>query len=122
MCKIIFLYLLCTIHTFSQEGREVSYDFGHNGMELIVSKKDETVIINNFNAKMTIRQDIAEQLLHLYNENSLATNTNITVIGNEAKVLGRIIIEKKDKLTSVSFYYEKVEWNSGLTEVYKNPK
>lgn len=122
MCKIIFLYLLCTGYACSQHSEEVSYDFGHNGMELIASKKNETVIINNFNAKMTIREDIAEQLLHLYNENSLATNTNITVIGNEAKVLGKIIIEKKGKLTSVSFYYEKVEWNSGLTEVYKKPK
>lgn len=122
MCKIIFLYLLCTSYAFSQNSGEESYDFGHNGMELIVSKENETVIINNFNAKMTIREDIAQQLLHLYNESSLATNTNITVIGNEAKVHGKIIIEKKNKLTSVSFYYEKVMWNSGLTEVYNKPK
>ena len=119
MCKIIFLYLLCTGYAFSQTGGEESYAFGHNGMELIVSKENETVIINNFNAKMTIREDIAQQVLHLYNERSLASNTDITVIGNEAKVKGKIIIEKKNKLTSVSFYYEKVMWNSGLTEVYK---
>ena len=107
---------------FSQKNKEVSYDYGHNGMELVVTKKNETIIINNFNAKMSIREDIAEKLLALYTENSLSTNTIITVNGKEAKVTGKIVIEKKDKLTSVNFYYEKVEWNSGLVEVYKKPK
>ena len=121
MSKLILLFLLNCIPVFSQNAVETTYAFGHNGMELIVSKKNETIIINNFNAKMTIREDIAEKLLALYNENELINDSNIIVIGNEAKVTGKIIIEKKDKLTSVSFYYEKVEWNSGLMEVYKEP-
>ncbi|RYY68455.1 MAG: hypothetical protein EOO13_12250 [Chitinophagaceae bacterium] len=88
---------------------------------MVARKNSETIIINNFNAKMTIREDIAEKLLALYNGNELITDTNITVVGNEAKVTGKIMIEKKDKLISVNFYYEKVEWNSGLLEVYKEP-
>lgn len=122
MYKIIFIFLIGYTSVFSQTNKVVTYDHGHNGMELVVTKKNETVIINNFNAKMAIREDIAEKVLALYNENNLTSNTNITVVGNEAKVTGKIIIEKKDKLTSINFYYEKVEWNSGLTEIYKKPK
>ncbi|MDR6967049.1 hypothetical protein J2X31_001049 [Flavobacterium arsenatis] len=87
-------------------------------MELISTREGETIIINNFNAKMKIREDIAEKLLALYNKNELLNDSNITVVGNEAKVTGKIIIEKREKLVSVSFYYEKVEWNSGLKEIY----
>ncbi|MFY0482415.1 hypothetical protein ACI6PS_07390 [Flavobacterium sp. PLA-1-15] len=120
MSKIITLLLFSYGSMFSQQNT-ATYDYGHNGMELVATKSNETVIINNFNAKMTIREDIAEKLLDLYNANGLITDTDITVIGDEAKVNGKIIIQKKDKLTSVNFYYEKVEWNSGLTEVYKKP-
>lgn len=121
MFKIITLLVFSYNSTFSQQNIATTYEHGHNGMELIATKSNETIIINNFNAKMTIREDIAEKLLALYTNNSLINDTNITVIGNEAKVNGKIIIQKKDRLTSVNFYYEKVEWNSGLTEVYKKP-
>lgn len=90
-------------------------------MELISVKNDETTIINTFNAKFTLREDIAEKLLGLYNENSLVTDTRIVVTGNEAKVTGKLTIEKRHKLTSVNFYFERVEWNSGMMEIYKEP-
>ena len=32
------------------------------------------------------------------------------------------LVTQKGTLTSIEFYYEKVDWNNGLTEYYANPK
>jgi len=111
---------MITQFSFSQENKKVeTYNFGHNGMEYIARSSKGTVIISTFNAKMTIREDIASIVYDLYMANKLETNKTITINGCEANVTGKLIITKKDKLTAVDFYYEKVEWNHGLTEIYK---
>lgn len=96
-----------------------TYHYGHNGMEVIARSKSQTVIISTFNSKMTIRKDIAYELYNLYLENKLESNQKLTVFGCEANVTGKCIIRKKNNLTVVDFYYEVVEWNNGLKEVYQ---
>lgn len=120
MTKFILLLLISYISCHSQNSESI-YSYGHNGMELVYVKNGETIIINTFDAKISIRENIAEKLLELYNNNALITNTTITVSGNEADVTGKLVIEKKEKLSSINFYFEKVEWKSGLTEVFKQP-
>lgn len=106
--------------SFSHENPKLAtYNFGHNGMELVARNCEGTVIISTFNSKMTIREDIARKIYDLYLNNQLNPNTRITIDGHEANVTGKLIIKKKKTLTVVNFYYETVEWDSGLTEVYK---
>ena len=113
MKYLLFLVLISTQLAYSQE-TILTYRHGQNGMELIAKSKSETVIISTFNAKMDIRQDIANKLYELFKEKKVVHNTLLTVIGNKANVLGKCLIKKKGNLTSLEFYYDKVFWHNGV--------
>lgn len=123
MKKVLFGLLILTCFAFSKgEPRVETYNYGQNGMELVARSKKGVIIVSTFNSKMTIRQDIARKLYDLYLANKLQNNKKITVDGSEADVTGKCVIRKKSSLTAVDFYYEVVEWDSGLKEVYNETK
>jgi hypothetical protein len=100
--------------------KTTTYKYGHNGMELIVTSKKETIIISTFNSKLELKEDIAAKVYKYYKDNDCLTNGDIlTINGIDAKVTGKCLVTKKGKLTAVEFYYEKIEWNTGLTELFK---
>lgn len=120
MKKILFVSLAVSCLAFSKVNSKVeTYNFGQNGMELVAHSKKGVIIVSTFNSKMTIRQDIARKLYDLYVSNKLENNKKITVYGCDAHVTGKCVIRKKKSLTAVDFFYEEVNWNSGLKEVYK---
>ena len=120
MKKLILSIVLLTQIAFAQEKKKIeTYSFGQNGMELIAKSSKDVVIISTFNAKMTIREEIARKVYSLYAENKLETNKKYTISGNEASVTGKCVIRKKNNLIAIDFYYEKIEWYSGLIEIYK---
>ena len=96
-----------------------TYNYGHNGMEFVARSGQGMIIVSTFNSKMTIRQDIAYKIYQLYANDRLTTGPKITICGDEADVTGKCSVTKKDNLISVNFYYELVEWKSGLKEMYK---
>lgn len=96
-----------------------TYSYGHNGMEFVAREGKGMIIVSTYNSKMTIRQDIAYKIYQLYANDKLTNGPNITICGDEADVTGKCVIRKKDNLTSVDFYYELVEWKSGLKEKYQ---
>jgi hypothetical protein len=121
MKKVLFGLLIVSCFAFSSgEPKFETYSYGQNGMELIARSSKGFVIISTYNSKMTIRQEIAKKVYDLYIANKLQNNKKITVDACEAAVTGKCIIRKKNSLTAVDFYYEVVEWESGLKEVYKN--
>lgn len=118
---LIGIGLFCQI-VLSQERKFETYNYGHNSIELISKSKKGTILVSTYNAKMSIRKEIAEKIFALYNENKLETDKTITIAGNEADVIGNCVIQKKGTLISIEFFYEKVNWKTGLTELYVNPK
>lgn len=88
-------------------------------MELIVTNSTSTVIASTFNSKIAIKDEIAEKVYENFKENKTQIGDTITINGNDDKVTGKYYIKTKCKLTAVELYYEKIEWNSGLTEIYK---
>jgi hypothetical protein len=120
MLKTILTLLFVTQLHFAQEKPTfTTYKHGHNGMELIVKSEKETIIVSTFNSKMAIKDEIAEKVYNLYKENSFINGDTLKVIGNDAIVLGKCYVKKKGKLTSVNFYYDSIEWKTGLVEFYK---
>lgn len=120
MIKYTLFLLLGVQFAFSQEVTKTStYKYGHNGMELVVTNSTSTVIVSTFNSKMAIKDEIAEKVYQNFKENNTQTGDTIIINGANAKVTGKYYIKQKGKLTAVEFYYEKVEWDSGLTEIYK---
>lgn len=113
------LAMTCFAFTKNDEPRIETYQYGQDGMELVARSKKGVVIVSTFNSKMTIRQEIARKVYDLYVANKLPTDRKIIIEGNQADVTGRCTIRKKNSLTAVDFYYEVVEWDSGLKEVYQ---
>ncbi len=112
------LVLICFAFSKANSKLEI-YNYGQNGMELVAHSKKGVIIVSTFNSKMTIRQDIAKKLYDLYLANKLVNNKKITVLGCDAEVTGKCVIRKKNSLTAIDFFYEEVNWYSGLKEVYK---
>ena len=118
MKKIIFLLLLTSAAGFSQtKNKPVKYKYGQNGIELIINKNSETIVVSTFQAKVKIKDEVAEKVYAYYKENPNKVNGEITIEGLTASILGKYSVKKNGKLTSVDFRYEKVEWKNGLVEV-----
>ena len=115
--------LLSTFSTFAQNSKKVEqYNYGKNGIEYIVkTKSGKTFIISTFNSRPTINDEVALNVYNYFSEKSPQDGEKITINANGAKVEGTFIIKLKGTLTSLEFHYETVEWENGLTEVYKNP-
>lgn len=121
MKKVLFGLFIVSCFAFSKRDTKVeTYNYGQNGMELVARSKKGVVIVSTFNSKMSIRQEIARKIYDLYLANKLQNNKKVTVEGSEADVTGKCVIIKKKSLTAVDFYYEVVDWNSGLKEIYKD--
>lgn len=115
-------FLFFNLINAQQKNEIKTYNYGHNSIEIISKQKDSTIIVSTYNAKMDIRKEIAQEILNLYLDKKLKNNKSQIIIGKEASITGDCIITQKGTLTSIEFYYEKVDWNNGLTEYYANPK
>ncbi|WP_353169185.1 hypothetical protein [Flavobacterium sp.] len=120
-CFTISILLLCQV-MFAQGNLVETYHYGQNSIEVISTSNEGTIIVSTFNAKMNIRKKIAEKILSLFIEDKLKSNFNYTIEETDANVTGNCIITVKDTLTSIDFYYEKVEWKAGITEIYIEPR
>ena len=118
----ICIFFFFNLVNAQQKNEIKTYNYGHNSIEIISKQKDSTIIVSTYNAKMDIRKEIAQEILNLYLDKKLKNNKSQIIIGKEASITGDCIITQKGTLTSIEFYYEKVDWNNGLTEYYANPK
>ncbi|MEC4005438.1 hypothetical protein OX283_012280 [Flavobacterium sp. SUN052] len=128
MRKIIACVILLAVQFVSSQelksenDKTITYKYGHNGMELIVTSSKETIIVSTFNSKLELKEDIAKRVYNYYKinkDNNCFTPDEVVIIdGNNARVTGKCLITKKGRLTAVEFYYEKIEWNSGITELF----
>ena len=118
MPKLLIIMLFIAHFSYCQDSFD-TYNFGYNGMELIVKSKNETIIVSTFNAKKAIKDEIALRVLDYFRNSNLNPESNICIESKDADVFGKFVVLKKNKLTSINFYYEKIEWKNGLVEVYK---
>ena len=117
----ICIFFFFNLVNAQQKNEIKTYNYGHNSIEIISKQKDSTIIVSTYNAKMDIRKEIAQEILNLYLDKKLKNNKSQIIIGKEASITGDCIITQKGTLTSIEFYYEKVDWNNGLTEYYAIP-
>ena len=118
----ICIFFFFNLVNAQQKSEIKTYNYGHNSIEIISKQKDSTIIVSTYNAKMDIRKEIAQEILNLYLDKKLKNNKSQIIIGKEASITGDCIITQKGTLTSIEFFYEKVDWKHGLTEYYANPK
>lgn len=120
MNKSLFVLLLLVQLSFSQEKSKVTtYKYGYDGIELIVKNNNgDMIVVSTFNSKKEIKEEIAQKIYQQFKESKIVTGGTLKIQGDKAIVTGKCFIQQKGKLTSLNFYYETVEWNSGHTEVY----
>jgi hypothetical protein len=119
MKKVFFSLLIMSCFAFNEGDTKIqTYNYGHNGMEFVAREGKGMIIVSTYNSKMTIRQNIAYKIYQLYANNNLKVGPKTTICGDEADVTGRCVVRKKDNLISLDFYYDLVEWKSGLKEKY----
>jgi hypothetical protein len=113
------LFLLITTFVYSQKRVEY-YNYGYDGMESVsrVRGTDSMLIYSNYKSRPLIRKEVCDSILKHYKK---IKNGPYTLNIKDAKVIGRLLIEKRHNLVSVTFFYESVEYANGLIEVYKPP-
>jgi len=121
---MIFILLISSYFSYSQSIQKVEpYQYGKNGMEYIVkSSTGKMIVVSTFNSRPTIIEEVAERMYVYFRDKNPNDGDKITLLTNDAVVKGTCYIKTKDHLTSVEFFYESVEWNNGITEVYQNPQ
>ncbi len=106
--------------TFSQSKKVEFYKNGQSGIEIISkSKKGITIIVSTYNAKMTIKNEVAQKFLDYYNKNNNISDSIIKLKVNDALVFGKCKLSTRAKVTNAGFYYQRVEWKNGLIEEYQ---
>ena len=118
---IAFFLLMFTMQLSQAQAKKIEYYAnGQNGIELISkSKFGLTVIISTYNAKLKIKDEVAKLFYERYQKNNNINDSVLKIKTKEALVIGKCKITKKAKVSNVDFYYQRVEWNSGLIEEYK---
>lgn len=108
----------CFIVSSQEKFKIETYNYGYNGMEYIIKEKKGTTIVSTFHSKMDIKNEIAKKVFEYYSKSECTSTDSIIIKGDKANVTGKMFIKKKGLLTSVTFFYEKIEWKSGLTEIF----
>ncbi len=119
--KHLLLLLMGTHAVCSQpiEKRTEYYFNGQNGIELIANSTNNTIIVSTFDSKLELKEEIAERIYKMYNANEIKNDTIISIPTPAAVVTGNFKVKSKEKLTDLSFYFHKIEWLNGLTEIHQ---
>jgi len=119
MRKMVLFMLVTSFCSFAQNTKKVEhYSYGKNGIEYITKSDLGTTIVSTFNSRPEIKDEIAINVFNYYKAKSPKNGEKITILAKDAMVLGTCYITKNEKVTSIEFHYEKVEWKNGLTEIY----
>ena len=117
LIKLILLFI--TTFVYSQQ-KTVYYNYGYDGMESVnnVRGSDSMLIYSNYRSRPLIRREVCDSILKKYR--FLKSGPYIVNI-KSAKVFGRLQIDRRHNLVSIRYYYEKINYNDTLVEIYKKP-
>lgn len=110
--------MLISAFVASQNQNEY-YSYGYEGIEKIGKLRDSTVVYSNYHARPLIRMEVSDSILNSYR--SLKTGP-LKIKISTCTVTGRLVVTRKHKLVAIDYYYEKVEYLNGVTEIYIEKK
>lgn len=117
--KLIVTLILVTFNSYSQ--KITTYNYGQDGMEIVMKSEECTFIYSNFNAIIGIRTEVGIEIMKQYSYKPSSSKL-IEVKMKDYTVSGRLVIIMKDNLISLNFYYTKVKWKNGDIDLYIKPK
>lgn len=112
---IIFIFIFQ--FNFSQEKGIEYYSNGQSGIEIISkSQKGLVLIVSTYYAKLKLKDAVAKKFYDYYNINNNIADSIIKIKVDDALVIGKCKVINKDNVTNIGFYYDRIEWDSGLIE------
>ena len=121
LCIVFFTAIFTSQQCAIAQTKKIEYyQNGQNGIELISkSKMGLTVIVSTYNAKLSLKNEVAKLFYEYYQKNNNIADSILKLKTKDALVIGKCKITKKAKVTNIDFYYQRVEWLSGLIEEHK---
>jgi hypothetical protein len=95
------------------------YQNGQNGIELIVKINEKTLIISTYDSKPSLKEEVALLLFNLYKDKIIKNDTIIKLRLEKSFVSGHCKLNITDSFTNLSFYFEKIDWFNGRTEIHQ---
>jgi len=95
------------------------YKNGQNGIELIIKNNSQTIIVSTFDSRPALKEPVATALFELYKSKAIINDTLLSIKTELALVNGNCKINSKDGYVKIDFYFQKIEWQSGLTEIHQ---
>jgi hypothetical protein len=111
-------FILISAFVTSQNKNDY-YSYGYMGIEKMGQLRDSTVIYSNYYARPLIRMEVCDSVINSYS--TLKTGP-LKVKISTCTVTGRLVVTRKHKLVAIDYYYEKVEYLNGITEIYIEDK
>jgi len=109
--KKIFLLLACSTFAFGQ----TSYKNGQDGIEMFTKRGDTMYVYHQHQAKMTIRGEVALDILNTYLKKKNIGGMK-TICISQGEVTGFLKIIRKHNLVVLDFQYVSILWNDGTLE------
>ena len=107
------------IKLISNERRIVYYTNGHNGMELISKKADSTIVVSTYDSRPILKEQVAELLYRKFVSKEIIVDSLLKFSLPSATVIGLFKVEIFNTFTNLEFYFKKIYWNNGLTEIHE---
>jgi hypothetical protein len=119
MKKIILTVFVLTSAFVTSQNQNEYYSYGYSGIEKIGKLRDSTVIYSNYHARPLIRMEVSDSIINSYR--SLKTGP-LKIKISTCTVTGRLVVTRRHKLVAIDYYYEKIEYLNGVTEIYIEDK
>lgn len=112
MKKNLFILLFFVSSLYAQKNEEIKqYNYGKNGIEVIIREPSgKTIIISTFNARPSIKDEVALEVLRYFDEKHPTNGERIKIEIKEASVEGVFKVIYKDNLIAIEFHYETIVW------------
>lgn len=116
---ITSIIILFPLFCFSQKIQY--YSNGLEGIVKILKKEDSTIFFCNSKARPLVSKEVIDTVIRRNQQGRIKRGSIVLVLA-KAKVFGFIEITKsKDKAKSINIVYKKVQYTSGVVEIYRKP-
>ncbi len=106
--------------TLENKGRRIEYyQNGQNGMELIVKKGDTILVVSTYDSKPLLKEAVAQLIYQMFARKEIVNDSVLTFGVPSAIVTGLYKVKVSDKFINLSFYFQKIYWENGLTEIHQ---
>ena len=105
--------------TSEKESNIEYYRTGQNGIELIARKNNLTIVVSTYDSRPVLKEAAAQYIYEKFDRGEINKDTVLTFELPDAVVTGLCKVQLSKKITNLGFYFQKIYWKNGLTEIHQ---